>query len=443
MRILHRAVRLGLVAPALALIVCGATGLGAQAPSTSTQVPLLPQTQDDDYTSYELLDPATAQFRILYDVTATRAGAAFFFNAIRKGSVASDERVIALASGEPLRFEVVSGADARRDGHPRADLDTEYIKVWLPRPVPEGGEARLRIDKTYKDAASYRREGDGIVFSRSLGIKRNKIVLPPGYELTGCNTPAQVRVESDGRLSVSFVNLNPNATDLVVRARPMPAGAPPFAAPVAARAAASRVASDEAAPSLARSAALPISERAFQDREIVYHLQPPETNAFDISHDYTETRVGVGQYVNVVRAGSRVSNPSATNLDTGEALRVRTLVGSAIADAKVDPGQPITPALEVVVIDFPPVTPPRTTRLRIRETYTDPARYGVVDGVLVWHRGFGRPRNAVVLPAGWALTASSVPATVVLTGDGRVRLDFVNPRTDEIDVLIRASRRSR
>ena len=57
------------------------------------------------------------------------------------------------------------------------------------------------------------------------------------------------------------------------------------------------------------------------------------------------------------------------------------------------------------------------------------------------YRHVGRPRNAVVLPAGWYLTASAVPATVSPTPDGRVRLDFVNPRNDEIGVLIRARKR--
>ena len=56
-------------------------------------------------------------------------------------------------------------------------------------------------------------------------------------------------------------------------------------------------------------------------------------------------------------------------------------------------------------------------------------------------RTFGRPRNAVVLPAGWYLTASSIPAMVSETPDGRIRLDFVNPRPDEIAVLIKARRR--
>jgi len=75
------------------------------------------------------------------------------------------------------------------------------------------------------------------------------------------------------------------------------------------------------------------------------------------------------------------------------------------------------------------------------ETYTDTARYKVVDNELIWDRSFGRPTNAVVLPAGWVLTNSSIPATVSTIADGRVRLDFVNPRPDEIAVLITARKR--
>ena len=96
---------------------------------------------------------------------------------------------------------------------------------------------------------------------------------------------------------------------------------------------------------------------------------------------------------------------------------------------------------EVVLVRFPAVQSGQTTRLRITETYTDPSRYGLVDGVLVWRRAFGRPRNVVVLPDGWALTANSVPATIDRDERGRVRLSYVNPRNDEIDVLIRAERR--
>ena len=78
--------------------------------------------------------PDTAQFRIYYEVTATTAGARFFYNAIRPGSVATDERVVDLATGQALKWEVVSGKEAREAGHPTADLDTEYIKVHLLAP---------------------------------------------------------------------------------------------------------------------------------------------------------------------------------------------------------------------------------------------------------------------------------------------------------------------
>jgi hypothetical protein len=59
---------------------------------------------------------------------------------------------------------------------------------------------------------------------------------------------------------------------------------------------------------------------------------------------------------------------------------------------------------------------------------------------LVFDRTFGRAANAVVLPSGWVLTNSSVPAITSELPDGRIRLDFINPRLDEIHVLITARR---
>jgi hypothetical protein len=177
------------------------------------------QTQADDYTRYELLAPETAQFRILYEVTATGAGTRFFYNPIRKGSEASGEAVYDRMTGKPLRFDVVAGSDARANGLPAADLDGQYIKVHLPRPVPPAGQVRLLIDKTYKDAKSYFQEGETIVFSRPLGIKRNAVVLPAGFELVSCNVPSQVLSEADGRVAISFMNANPDQASLVIKAR--------------------------------------------------------------------------------------------------------------------------------------------------------------------------------------------------------------------------------
>ncbi|HTP68789.1 MAG TPA: hypothetical protein VMJ35_07800, partial [Dongiaceae bacterium] len=166
------------------------TSLPAQQPTPAATTK---QTETDEYTRYELLAPETASFKIYYEVTATTPGATSFYNPIRKGSVASDESVIDSMSGQPLKFEVVSGTDARKDPlMSDADADTNFIKITLPRPVPPEGQGRVLILKTYKDAKSYYRDGDAIVFNRPLGIKRNKVILPAGYELTACNVPSQV-----------------------------------------------------------------------------------------------------------------------------------------------------------------------------------------------------------------------------------------------------------
>ena len=153
-----------------------------------------------------------------------------------------------------------------------------------------------------------------------------------------------------------------------------------------------------------------LSDRAHQDREIVYFPNDPSTHSFNLYHDYTESRPGVAHYFNVVRAGSSVSNPSAVLLDTGEALKVETISGAELKKRGLDAGEPVTDTTQIVVISFPAVKPGQSVRLRITETYTDANRYTLDGDELVWDRAFGRPRNSVVLPAGWTVVASSTPA---------------------------------
>jgi hypothetical protein len=401
---------------------------------TSATVPL--QTETDEYTRYELLSPESASFAIRYEVTATTAGAKYYFNPIRKGSVASGESVVDMMSGQPLRFEVVSGEEARKDPLMKdSDSSVDYIKVYLQRPVPSEGQARLLILKTYKDPKSYYREGDAIVFNRSLSIPRNSVVLPPGYELVACNVPSQVLTEPDGRIAVSFMNGSGLEAPLVVKAK---------------LGAQTGDAAKPRSPGSAKSWESPfdgateqewLSERAHQDREIVYFLQQPETHAFRLYHDFTESRPGADRYFNVVRAGSKVSDTSAYILDTGEKLSTQTMSGAELAAAKIDPGEPVDGGAQVVVIPFSPVKAGQNVRIRISETYTAPASYRLDGDQLVFDRSLGRPRNAVVLPEGWYLTASSIPATITQMTDGRIRLDFWNGRPDEVDVLIGAKRR--
>jgi hypothetical protein len=98
-----------------------------------------------------------------------------------------------------------------------------------------------------------------------------------------------------------------------------------------------------ALPSRAQEDSSRLTDRARQDRDIVYFLQAPETHAFRLYHDYTESKEGADKYVNVVRKGSTASNPSAVLLDTGQALTVETLKGEEISKAKVDLGEPVRP----------------------------------------------------------------------------------------------------
>lgn len=175
----------------------------------------------DTYTRYELLAPETNQFRIFYEVTETKPGARFHFNAIRPGSEASDEEIYDLATGKQLKFEIVSGAQAKTES-PDGNFDpaTNYIKVHLARAVPARGEYRLRIDKTYKDAKSYYTEGDLLVFKRPLGIPRNSVVLPAGYEIVSSSVAAQVISLPDGRLKLAFVNPGSGGQlEVTIRAR--------------------------------------------------------------------------------------------------------------------------------------------------------------------------------------------------------------------------------
>lgn len=175
----------------------------------------------DEITVYELLPPETHQFAIVYDVTATREGAPVYFNAIRQGAVATKERVIERSTGKELKFEVVGGKDAKATGwlSPRAQEGMQYIKVSLPGPVPKNGETRIRIFKTYTDPKSYGMQGDRLVFDRPLGIRRNVVVLPAGWELIASASPGIVSTQEDGRIRLSFLNDRDDQLPVKITAR--------------------------------------------------------------------------------------------------------------------------------------------------------------------------------------------------------------------------------
>src|SRR5215208_6508743 len=111
-----------------------ALGMTARLPAQNAEA--------DAYTRYELLAPGSAKFKIIYEVTAVSPGVTWYFNPIRKGSIATDESVFDRATGKPLQFDVVGSAVAQAGGVRNRDTSQTYIRVKLARPVPaDGGEA--------------------------------------------------------------------------------------------------------------------------------------------------------------------------------------------------------------------------------------------------------------------------------------------------------------
>jgi hypothetical protein len=394
----------------------------------AAQQPQQPQqTVQDEYAVYELLAPDTASFKTTYEVAVTTPAATTFFDGLGSGLsfvAGPGDGVVDMTTGAALKFEQETGG----------------LRVHLARPVPpDGGQARLRITKTYKDPKSYRRDGDAIVFERAIPIRHAAFVLPAGYRLLACSVPSQILAEPDGRVRVSFMYQSPGAAALALRAAP---GA--LTGDAAKPRPLTSARSWEPPPPQGPTERARLGERAHQDRDIVYFLQQPSTSAFSLYHDYTESREGVDKYLNVVRTGSTVSNPSAKILDTGEALKGDIMTGAQMKAAGIDAGgEQVAPDQQVVVTRFAPVKKGQSVRLRLSETYTAPQSFRLDGDEFVFERSFGRPRNSVVLPAGWYLTALSIPAVVRQTPDGQTRVDFVNGRPDSIDVLMKGKKSPR
>lgn len=397
----------------------------------------LPQEAEDMIVTYHLKSSDSKQFQVVSEVSATTPGAVYYYDALNFGEEIGVAAAIDLMTGDSLRWDLVDGSHAKRNGHPKATLSRKFIKVFLGRPVPENGEARIKIVKNYTNSTAYAQKGDHMTFNRLMGVKRTVVVLPKDHEVISCNYPAQVTLNNTGHLVVSLMNHGTRSIPLLLAYRKLATAPKPFTTSNSNTSSAKGGGRDK---SKARLNYQP-SIRATQNREIVYFLQNPSTNSFRLYHDYTETREGTDKYLNVVRPGSKASNPSAYILDTGEELKVETLKGKAISNKGIELSQEITDDTEVVVIWFEPVQKGQSVRLRIEETYTDPNRYLLNDGELIWDRSFGRNRNTVVLPKGWYLTTSSMPATIEETADGNISLFFLNDRPDSLDVYIKAQKR--
>ncbi|HEX5069816.1 MAG TPA: hypothetical protein VFV78_06330 [Vicinamibacterales bacterium] len=352
----------------------------------------------DDFTEYNLLDPASHQFHIVYYLNQRQAGATTLLNQTRSGSEGSDISVSDPQTGAPLAFEYKSGAELSAAGESaRLAADEHYIRAFLPRPVPEGGEGRVRIEKTYFDDKSYYTQGEEIVFARSLGIGRNAIVLPKGYVAGSSNVAAQMTATTDGRVKFTFENINGYASDVQIRGRKSAAVV---------------------------SVSYPVVERAFDFTKTLYDLGDPAKHEVVLRHEYVETR-----------AGSKSVPPW---------LARHTLQGLAVTD--MDTGKPLMAAPSgstwSVALASPITNDRQSAHIRIAGREID-AKYRIEGGQLAWQLAMMEPRATVLLPAGWEPTAVSVPATVATGRDGRVAIQLYNGRVDPLVVDIRAVRAGR
>lgn len=376
---------------------------GLQAPQTpATPAPFH---WHDDYTEYHLLAPDTHSFHIVYYLNQRQPGLTYVLNQTRSGSAGSDISVSDPRTGAPLKHDYLTGkelADAGVRG--RLAPEEHYIRAHLARPVPEGGEGRVRIEKTYQDEKSYTAAADGtITFARSLGIGRNAIVLPSGYGLVSSNVAAEVATIGDGRVQLSFENINGYASDVTIRAAPRPGV--------------------KRLPAGGTSNAFRSTKTLYQigadGLVAVRHERVYWTSPERLGPDATLSTILLDQF------GS-LRNVRVTDVDLGEPMAVVPPAGrgqSASARLKATPGTPI-----------------RSANVRIEGTLQEGADIRPIG--LTWSRVLLEPRATVVLPDGYELTFVSVPVTSGTLPDGRMYLQVVNNRVaSTIRLELRAARK--
>jgi hypothetical protein len=333
----------------------------------------------DDYGEYQLLDPASHQFRVVIWLTERAAGVRTLRHHPAAGLEAADVVVSDPQTGQRLKFE----------------LKTESIEVFLARPVPEGGEGRVRIEATYLDAKSYFLDNDDVVFERAFDRGRNAIVLPSGFTLVSSNVSAQVAALADGRVKIAFENVNGYAAPVSVRARKT-------GAPVA--------------------SSLRVVERGLDFAKTLYDLHAPETHRVAVRHEYVETAPGSRSALTFLTRHV-LTELQVVDMDLGRALDVVT-----------------EPRGRVAVLATPIANTSQSAHLRISGMEQDSA-YRSEGGQLYWEKTLYEPRTTILLPAGWDVMAISTPATISATSDGRVAVQVYNPRVEPAAISLRANRR--
>ncbi len=347
----------------------------------------------DAYTEYDLLDDANSNsFRIVFMPLETRPGSTHLINETRHGSDGGGIEVYDPRTGKPLKFEYLPGTEMMARKIPGTFRpEDHYIWAELPRPVPQGGEGRVLVYKTYKDARTYYSEGDGIVWTRPLSAQRFGIVLPRGYSLVSANIASQIMTTSDGRLKLSLTNPSGGGSPITIRAH---------------KTTATFVGQADA-------------DKAADDTKTLYDLGAPESHSFRIEQTYSERHKGKTAKLTVAEYAKGIANLAVTDLDTADTLKVNN--GS-------------------VELPVPIENDRQSAHLKVSGSVRD-GSYRLQQEQLTFERILHGPRNTILLPEGWEISSVSQPAN---TGSyqGRIFVALVNIQNeDALRISIRARRK--
>ena len=178
--------------------------------------------EQDREIRYQLLDPATHQFRISHDFTITRVGQKSAHSFVRKGStVNEDAHMYNLDTGEPLPTRNVTGKSVNALGYYPTPVEDDSVVVQgdLPKAVGEGETVRIRCIESYTDPAGYYVKDGELVWSRTLGRPLNYVTLPEGWMLAKLNSPAVVTLDAEGRVTLRFTNVRNDNLAVTIAAR--------------------------------------------------------------------------------------------------------------------------------------------------------------------------------------------------------------------------------
>src|SRR5260370_5768705 len=178
--------------------------------------------EQDREIRYWLSDPETHQFKISHDFTVDRAGQKSVHSFVRKGStVSAGARMYNLDTGEALPTKSVSGKSVNALGYyatPQED-DSVAVQGDLAKPIANGETVRIRCVESYTDPAGYSVSSGEMVWTRTLGRPLNYVTLPTGWMLTSVNTPVIVTLDSEGRVTLRFVNTRNDYLAVTIKAK--------------------------------------------------------------------------------------------------------------------------------------------------------------------------------------------------------------------------------